>query len=311
MEKSSKIFVAGHRGLVGSALVRYLEKEGYANLITRTHAELDLLDQKAVEDFFNAEKPEYVFMAAARVGGIMAHVNSPARFGYQNLEIQNNVINSSYKNGVKKLLFLGSNCIYPRITPQPIREEYLMTGPLEGTNEPYAIAKIAGIMLCRAYNKEHGTNYVSVMPANLYGPNDNFDLKESHVFPAMIRKFHEAKMRGDSSITMWGTGSAMREFLHADDVAAACVCVMLNHDGDDLVNIGSGEDVTIKELANTMKKIIGFEGDIVWDTDKPDGTPRKLLDVSRLRNLGFKHSIGLEDGIRKTYEWYLESIKST
>ena len=309
MEKSSKIFVAGHRGLVGSAIVRHLQKEGYTNLVTRTHAELDLLDQKAVEQFFQTEKPEYVFLAAARVGGIMAHVDRPAQFGYQNLQLQNNVIHSSYLNGVKKLLFLGSNCIYPRITPQPVKEECLMTGPLEETNEPYAIAKIAGIMLCRAYNKEYGTNYVSVMPANLYGPNDNFDLRTSHVFPALIRKFHEAKVRGDESVTMWGTGSALREYMHADDVAAACLCVMLNHNGDDLVNIGTGQDVTIKELANTMKKVIGFQGDIVWDSSKPDGTPRKLLDVSRLRSLGFEHSVGLEEGIRRTYEWYMQSLE--
>lgn len=309
MQKNSKIFVAGHLGLVGSALVRFLQKGGYTNLILRTHAELDLLDQHAVLDFFAKEKPEYVFDAAARVGGIMAHVERPAQFGYQNLQIQNNIIHSSYLYGVKKLLFLGSNCIYPRITPQPIKEEYLLTGPLEKTNEAYAIAKIAGIMTCRAYNKEYGTNYISAMPANLYGPNDNFDLTSSHVFPALIRKFHEAKMRKDTTITLWGTGVAMREFLHSDDVAAACVHMMLFHNGDDLVNIGSGVDVTIKELAETMKRVIGFEGDIVWDTSKPDGTPRKLLDISRLRDLGFKHSVNLEDGIKSTYEWYLKSLK--
>lgn len=309
MEKSSKIYVAGHRGLVGSALVRHLQKEGYTNLILRTHDELDLLDEERVEKFFKDQRPEYVFLAAAKVGGIMAHVERPALFGYQNLEIQNHVINSSYLNGVKKLLFLGSNCIYPRITPQPIKEEYLMTGTLEWTNEPYAIAKIAGIMLCRAYNKEYGTNYVSVMPTNLYGPNDNFDLNSSHVFPAMIRKFHEAKMRNDATITLWGTGSAMREFLHADDVAAACTLVMQKHDGNDLVNIGSGTDITIKELAETMKRVIGFKGEIIWDASKPDGTPRKLLDISRLRSLGFKQSIGLEEGIKRTHEWYLRSLE--
>ncbi len=309
MQKNSKIFVAGHKGLVGSAITRHLEKEGYNNLLLRTHAELDLLDQKAVSEFFAKEKPEYVILAAARVGGIMAHVERPAQFGYQNIQIQNNVINSSYLNGVKKLLFLGSNCIYPKITPQPIKEEYLMTGTLEKTNEAYAIAKISGIMLCRAYNKEYGTNYVSVMPANLYGPNDNFDLVSSHVFPAMIRKFHDAKMRGDKTITLWGTGIAMREFLHADDLAAACVYIMNSENGDDLINIGSGVDLTIKELAETMKRIIGFEGDIVWDTSKPDGTPRKLLDITRLNKLGFKQFIGLEDGIKSTYKWYIESLE--
>lgn len=308
MQKTSKIFVAGHKGLVGSALVRHLTNEGYTNLILRTHKELELLDQKAVDDFFAQEKPEYVFFAAARVGGIMAHVERPAQFGFQNLGIQNNVIHSSYIHGVKKLLFLGSNCIYPKITPQPVKEEYLLSGELEATNRPYAIAKIAGIMLCQAYNKEYGTNFVSVMPANLYGPNDNFDLATSHVFPALIRKFHDAKMRNDPTITLWGTGSAMREFLHVDDLAAACVHVMLHHNGDDLVNIGTGVDVTIKELAETMKKIIGFQGEIVWDTTKPDGTPRKLLDVSRLAKLGFKHTIHLEEGIKSTYKWYTESL---
>lgn len=310
MQKDSKIFVAGHKGLVGSALVRYLEKEGYTNLVMRTHAELDLLDQRATLQFFEREKPEYVFDAAARVGGIMAHVERPAQFGYQNLQIQNNIIHSSYLYGVKKLLFLGSNCIYPRITPQPVKEEYLLTGALEETNQAYAIAKIAGIMLCRAYNKEYGTNYISAMPANLYGPNDNFDLTSSHVFPALIRKFHEAKMRGDETITLWGTGGAMREFLHVDDLAAACVHMMLFHNGDDLINIGTGTDVTIKELAETMKRIIGFGGSIAWDSSKPDGTPRKLLDVSLLRNLGFKHAIELEEGIKRTYAWYLESLEN-
>ena len=309
MEKDSKIYVAGHRGLVGSAIVRYLKKEGYSNLILRTHGELDLLDQFAVNSFFEKEKPEYVFDAAAKVGGIMAHVEAPAKFGYQNIQMANNLINCSYLHGVKKFLFLGSNCIYPKITSQPIKEEYLLTGSLEPTNEPYAIAKISGIMLCRAYNKEYGTNYISVMPANLYGPNDNFNLSTSHVFPALIRRFHEAKLRGDKNITLWGTGSARREFLHVDDMAKACVYVMLHDDKEnDLFNIGSGYDITIKELAYKMKEIIGFDGEIVWDASKPDGTPRKLLDISKLTNLGFNHSVNLEDGIKSTYSWYLDSI---
>jgi GDP-L-fucose synthase len=310
MQKGSKIFVAGHRGLVGSAIARQLRNDGYTNLLIRTRSELDLLNQQKVLEFFENEKPEYVFFAAAKVGGIMAHVESPAEFGYENIAMHNNVIHSSYLNGVKKMVFLGSNCIYPRITPQPIKEEYLMTGALEETNEPYAIAKIAGIMLCRSYNKQYGTNYVSGMPANLYGPNDNFNLNTSHVFPALIRKFHEAKMRNDASITLWGTGKAMREFLHVDDMARACIYIMLNHNGNDLVNIGSGTDVTIKELAETMKRAIGFKGEILWDSSKPDGTPRKLLDISRLKSLGFEPSVGLEDGIRSTYEWYLESLKN-
>lgn len=307
MEKTSKIYVAGHRGLVGSALVRKLEEEGFNNLLTRTRAELDLLDTKAVADFFKIEKPEYVFLAAAKVGGIMANKTYPADFIYENLTIQNNIIENSRKYEVKKLLFLGSSCIYPKLAPQPIKEEYLLTGKLEPTNDAYAIAKIAGIMMCQAYRRQHGSNFISVMPTNLYGANDNFDLETSHVLPALIRRFHEAKDTNLPSVTLWGSGTPMREFLHVDDLAAACLHLMQNYDGAEIVNIGTGEDVTIKELAETIASVIGFQGELKWDTDKPDGTPRKLLDVSKLHSLGFKHTTDLETGIRKTYEWYLQN----
>ncbi|KKS97845.1 MAG: NAD-dependent epimerase/dehydratase [Candidatus Giovannonibacteria bacterium GW2011_GWA1_43_15] len=291
-------------GLVGSAIVRALKKQGYDNLILRTHSELDLLDQKATADFFKKEKPEYVFLAAAKVGGIMANKTYPADFIYQNLQIQNNIIHHSYLNGVKKLLFLGSSCIYPKLARQPIREEHLLTGELEPTNEPYAVAKIAGIKMCQTYNRQYGTNFISVMPTNLYGPNDNFDLENSHVLPAMIRKFHEAKISNQNEVVVWGTGAARREFLHVDDLADACVFLMNNYDDSEVINIGTGEDVSIKELAEMIKKITGFTGEIVWDASKPDGTPRKLLDVSRLHNLGWKHQINLPNGILSTYEFY-------
>ena len=304
MQKQNKIYVAGHRGLVGSAIVRALQAQGYNNLILRAHKELDLLDQKTITDFFQKEKPEYVFLAAARVGGILANKTYPADFIYQNLQVQNNVIHNSYLHGVRKLLFLGSSCIYPRNCPQPIKEEYLLTGPLEPTNEPYAIAKIAGIKMCQSYNRQYGANFISVMPTNLYGPNDNFDLENSHVLPALIRKFHEAKTNNQKEVVVWGTGAAKREFLHVDDLAEACVFLMNNYDSSEIINIGAGEDVTIKELAEMIKEVIGFTGDIMWDATKPDGTPRKLLDVSKLHNLGWKHKIGLSEGLKMAYEWY-------
>ncbi len=307
MEKNSKIYVAGHRGLVGSSLVRKLQAEGFTNILTRTHQELDLLNQSSVADFFNTEKPDYVFLAAAKVGGIMANKTHPADFIYNNLTIQGNVIHYSYLNGVKKLLFLGSSCIYPKLAPQPIKEEYLLTSPLEPSNEAYAIAKISGLKMCQAYNAQYGTKFISVMPTNLYGENDNFDLETSHVLPAMIRRFHEAKINSIPSVTLWGSGSPMREFLHVDDLAQACLHLMDTYNETDIINIGTGEDCTIKELAETTKKVVGYEGEIVWDTDKPDGTPRKLLDVSKLHSLGFKHTINLEDGIKRTYNWYLET----
>jgi GDP-L-fucose synthase len=310
MGKNSKIFVAGHRGLVGSAIVRKLQSEGYSNLLLKTHTELDLLDQSAVAEFFAREKPEYVFLAAAKVGGIMANKTYPAEFIYQNLVIETNIIESSFKNNVTKLLFLGSSCIYPKMAPQPIKEEYLLTSELEPTNRAYAIAKIAGITLCQSYNEQHGTNYISLMPTNLYGPNDNFDLESSHVLPALIRKFHEAKVNGAPSVPLWGTGSPKREFLHVDDLADASLFLMNNYDESEIVNVGTGEDVSIKELAEIIRTVIGFEGELEWDTSKPDGTPRKLLDVSRLHDLGWRHTIDLKDGVRSTYDWYLKNKSS-
>jgi GDP-L-fucose synthase len=305
MEKTSKIFVAGHRGLVGSAIVRTLEKEGYQNIVTRTRTELDLLDQAAVREFFASEKPEYVFLAAAKVGGIMANSTQPADFIYQNLVIETNIIDSAYRSGVKKLLFLGSSCIYPKLAQQPIKEEYLMTGKLEPTNEAYALAKISGIVMCQSYNKQYGTNFISLMPTNLYGDNDNFDLTSSHVLPAMIRKFHEAKVAGTLEMMLWGTGVAMREFLHVEDMASASIFLMNTYNDGEHVNVGTGVDVTIKELAETVKSIVGYEGNIVWDSTKPDGTPRKLLDMDKLHGLGWKHTIDLKEGIERTYAWYL------
>lgn len=307
MEKSAKIYVAGHRGLVGSAIIRNLQKKGFDNLVFRTFSELDLTDQKSTAEFFAKEKPEYVFLAAAKVGGIKANNDFPAEFIYQNLQIQNNIIHNAYLNKAKKLLFLGSSCIYPRDCPQPIKEEYLMTGPLEKTNDAYAIAKIAGIKMCQSYDKQYGTKFISVMPTNLYGPNDNFDLESSHVLPALLRKFHDAKLSNAQEVIMWGTGKPKREFLHVDDLADACVYLMNNYDDPDIVNIGTGEDVEIIELARMIKDIVGFVGEIKNDLEKPDGTMRKQLDVSKLHNLGWKHKIPLKEGIEKTYQWFLEN----
>lgn len=309
MEKNAKIYVAGHRGMVGSALVRRLESEGYQNIIVRTSRELDLRNQQAVADFFAAEKPDYVFLAAAKVGGIMANNIYRADFLYENLQIQNNVIHSAHVEGVEKLMFLGSSCIYPKLAPQPLQEDSLLTGPLEYTNEPYAIAKIAGIKMCESYRKQYGRNYISVMPTNLYGPNDNYDLNNSHVLPAMIRKFHEAKVENKPFVELWGTGSPLREFLHADDLADACVYLMKNYDGEQFVNIGVGEDITIKNLAELIKATVGYEGELRWNTDKPDGTPRKLMDVSKLHSMGWKHRYNLEEGIRITYQDFLQKIE--
>jgi GDP-L-fucose synthase len=304
LEKTAKIYVAGHRGMVGSAIVRNLQASGFSNIVFKTSRELDLRDTVAVHAFLEDEKPDYVFLAAAKVGGIVANNTYKGQFLYENLQIQNNVIHGSYLAGVKKLMFLGSSCIYPKLAPQPLKEEYLLTGTLEPTNEPYAIAKIAGIKMCEAYRDQYGCNFISVMPTNLYGPNDNYDLNNSHVLPAMIRKFHEAKRDGKPSVELWGTGSPMREFLHADDLADACVYLMQTYDESTLVNIGTGVDITIKELAETIKEEVGFAGDIVWNTDKPDGTPRKLMDVSKLHGLGWKHSIDLKEGIHKVYAEY-------
>ena len=305
MEKNSKIYIAGHRGMVGSAIYRKLVKEGYNNIITRVSSEFDLRNQQAVLDFFEQEKPEYVFLAAAKVGGIIANNTYRADFLYENLQIQNNVIHSSYLNGVKKLMFLGSSCIYPKLAPQPLKEEYLLTGILEPTNEPYAIAKIAGIKMCDAYRDQYGCNYISVMPTNLYGYNDNYHPQNSHVLPALIRRFHEAKEQGLPVVTIWGTGSPKREFLFADDLAEACFYLMQNYDEEGLVNIGTGEDISIKDLAMLVKSIIGYQGEIDFDTTKPDGTPRKLMDVTKLHSKGWKHTIELEEGIGMAYKDFL------
>lgn len=309
MNKSSKIYIAGHRGMVGSALHRNLLADGFTNFVVKTSSELDLRNQEAVARFFEEEKPEYVFLAAAKVGGILANNTYRGAFLYENLMIQNNVIHSSYLNGVKKLLFLGSSCIYPKMAPQPLKEDYLLTGILEPTNEPYAIAKIAGIKMCDAYRSQYGCNFISVMPTNLYGPNDNYDLKNSHVLPAMIRKFHEAKVNNEPSVTIWGTGKPKREFLHADDLAAACVYLMQNYNEEGLVNIGTGEDVEIGELAEMVKKVVGFTGTIENDLSKPDGTPRKLMDVSKLHGFGWKHTIDLFEGLKSVYEEFQQSNK--
>lgn len=304
MQKNSKIYVAGHTGLVGSAILRKLKAEGYTNLILKTRDELDLMDQAAVAEFFKHKKPGYVFLAAAKVGGINANNTYPAQFIYENLQIQNTIIHNSYLNGVKKLLFLGSSCIYPRACPQPIKEKYLLTGPLEPTNESYAIAKIAGLKMCESYNRQYGSNFIAVMPTNLYGQHDNFNSDDSHVLPALIRRFHEGKINNSPSVSVWGTGAPRREFLQVDDLADALVFLMNNYDGKKILNIGTGEDLTIKQLAETIKEIIGYKGEITWDQTKPDGTPRKLLDVSRLHNLGWKHKTKLKDGIKMTYDWY-------
>lgn len=315
MEKTSKIYVAGHRGLVGSAIVRQLQAQGYENLLTRTHAELDLTNQQAVAGFFEQEKPDYVILAAAKVGGIHANNTYPAEFIYENLMIEANVVHAAWRAQVKRLLFLGSSCIYPKMAEQPMREDALLTGTLEPTNEPYALAKIAGIKLCESYNRQYGTDFRSVMPANLYGQGDNFHPENSHVIPALMRRFHEAKQRGDKEVVVWGSGTPKREFLHVDDMAAASLFVlqldsetyqantqpMLSH-----INVGTGEDCTIREMAETMKRVVGFEGELVFDSSKPDGTPRKLMDVSRLASMGWRYSIPLEQGLRQTYAWYLE-----
>jgi GDP-L-fucose synthase len=308
LKKEAKIYVAGHRGMVGSAIVRQLKLNGFQHIVVRTSKELDLRNQQAVLDFFQQEKPEYVFLAAAKVGGIIANNTYRADFLYENLAIQNHVIHAAYLHQVTKLMFLGSSCIYPKMAPQPLKESYLLTGVLEPTNEPYAIAKIAGIKMCEAYRAQYGCDFISVMPTNLYGPNDNYDLQNSHVLPAMIRKFHEAKEHGDQAMELWGTGSPMREFLYADDLAEACLFLMENYSDAELVNIGTGVDVTIKELAETVKQIVGFEGEIRWDVSKPDGTPRKLMDVSKLHQLGWKHHIELMDGIRLAYQDFLNNV---
>jgi GDP-L-fucose synthase len=330
MELDSKIYVAGHKGLVGSAIHRKLEEKGYGNIIGRTREELDLERQAEVASFFQEQRPEYVFLAAARVGGIWANNSFPAEFIYSNIMVQTNVIHSAYRNGVKKLLFLGSSCIYPKHCPQPMKEEYLLTGPLEPTNEPYAVAKIAGILTCQSYHRQYGANYISVMPTNLFGPNDNFDLETSHVIPALIRKFHLAKLavkgdlegiqrdeacyghipqdiRNSQSVILWGTGSPKREFLHVEDVADACVFLMNHYDDPDIINIGCGQDVSIAELAMLVKDIVGYSGDIEYDAEKPDGTPQKLLDVGKIKALGWEPKLSLEEGIKKTYAWYCQN----
>ncbi len=319
MDKHAKTYVAGHRGLVGSAIVRRLRAEGYDNLLLRTSRELDLRNQAAVACFFADERPEYVFLAAAKVGGIVANNGFPAEFIYDNLMIQSNIIHNAYLTDARRLLFLGSTCIYPRLAPQPLKEEYLLTGPLEPTNEPYAVAKIAGITMCRSYNRQYGTAFLAAMPTNLYGPNDNFDLESSHVLPALLRKFHEAKERKEDNVTVWGTGQPKREFLHVDDLANACLFLMnlphetystlLAHQSSPaLINIGTGEEVSIRELALLISEVVGFKGELLFDASKPDGTPRKLCDVSRLHTLGWRHRIGLKDGLRNTYRWYLENV---
>ena len=308
MNKDAKIYVAGHRGLVGSAIVRNLQNKGYTNIIYRTHKELDLINQEAVRTFFQEEKPEYVFLAAAKVGGIHANNTYPADFIYDNLMIQNNVIKAAHDFEVKKLLFLGSTCIYPKMAPQPIKEEYLLTGALEETNEAYAIAKIAGLEMCKFFKRQYGDNFISCMPTNLYGPNDNFDLKNSHVLPALIRKFHEAKVNNSAVVEVWGTGTPLREFLYVDDMADACVFLMENYDGEQHVNIGTGEEVSIRELAETVKEVVGFEGELVFNTDMPDGTPRKLTTVDKLHGLGWKHKVSLNEGIRLAYNWFVEKL---
>lgn len=306
MQKDSKIYVAGHRGMVGSAIVRRLEKEGFHNIITRTSKELDLRNQLAVSEFFANEKPEYVFLAAAKVGGIVANNTYRAEFLYDNLQLQNNVIHYSYVNGVKKLMFLGSSCIYPKLAEQPLKEDYLLTGVLEPTNEPYAIAKIAGIKMCESYRAQYGCNFISVMPTNLYGYNDNYHPQNSHVLPALIRKFHEAKVEGKSEVEIWGTGSPLREFLFSDDLADACFFLMQNYDEQQFINIGVGHDISIKDLALLVKRIVGFEGELSFNTAKPDGTPRKLMDVSKLHSLGWKHKIELAEGTEMAYEDFLK-----
>lgn len=307
MNKDDKIYVAGHRGLVGSAIVRRLQADGFHNLLLRTSKELDLREQSAVRELFEKERPAYVILAAARVGGILANDTYPAEFIYDNLMMEVNVVDAAYRSGVKKLLALGSTCIYPRMAKQPIKEEYLLTGPLEPTNEWYAVAKIAGIKLCQAYRRQYGCSFIAAMPTNLYGPGDNFDLEKSHVLPAMIRKFHEAKMRNESTVTLWGTGRPLREFLHVDDLADACLFLLSNYDEEGIVNIGVGDDVSIAELADIVRDVVGYEGGVVYDATKPDGTPRKLVDIGRISSLGWRARIGLRDGIAQTYQWFLDN----
>jgi GDP-L-fucose synthase len=309
MNENSRIYVAGHRGLVGSAIWRELQRQGFGNLIGRTRQELDLLDAGAVKKFFAGTKPEFVFIAAAKVGGIYANDTQPAAFLFENLQIQNHLIHTARETGVKKLLFLGSSCIYPKLAPQPLKEEYLLSGPLEPTNEWYAVAKIAGIKLCQAYRRQHGCDFISAMPTNMYGPNDNYDLKTSHVLPALIRKFHEAKQSADATVTCWGTGAPLREFLYSDDLAGACVFLMQHYSEEQFINVGFGSDLSIRELAELIKRVTGFAGNIVWDASKPDGTPRKLMDSSRLFALGWRPQIDLETGIRRTYEDFLRKQK--
>jgi GDP-L-fucose synthase len=301
MLKDSSIFVAGHRGLVGSALVRTLQYQGFSNIITRTHSELDLENQAAVEEFFKSEQPEYVFLSAAKVGGIYANNTFPAEFAYSNMQIQCNIVNSSYKNKVKKLLFLGSSCIYPKFAPQPMNESSLLSGPLEETNKAYALAKIGGIIMCQSYNRQYGTNYISVMPTNLFGPSDNYHGQNSHVLPALIRRFHEAKINKVPSVAIWGTGSAFREFLYSDDLADACIYLMQHYNDSEIVNIGSGEEISIKNLAYLVKDVTGYTGELTFDTSKPDGTPRKLLDCTKIHNLGWKHRVSMREGLEKAY----------
>lgn len=307
MEKDAKIYVAGHRGMVGGAITRHLKEKGFNNLILRTSGELDLRNQVAVDDFFKVEKPEYVFLAAAKVGGIIANNTYRADFLYENLIMESNIIHAAYKQGVRKLMFLGSSCIYPKMAPQPLKEDYLLTGPLEQTNEPYAIAKIAGIKLCEAYRDQYGCDFISVMPTNLYGIGDNYHPENSHVLPALIRRFHEAKIAGDPSVTIWGTGTPRREFLYADDLAEACVFLMEHYSEKQLVNVGTGEDLTIKELAEMVKEVVGFAGTIDYDTSKPDGTPRKLMDVEKLHRLGWKHQVELKEGIALAYNDFISA----
>ncbi len=309
MNKSDKIYVAGHRGLVGSAIVRNLEEKGYTNVIGRTHRELDLTSQQAVREFFETERPDVVVLAAAKVGGINANNTAPAEFAYENMQIQCNVIQCSHVYHVRKLLFLGSTCIYPRMAPQPIPEDALLTGPLEETNEAYAIAKISGLEMCKFYKRQYGDDFISCMPTNLYGPYDNYDLSGSHVMPAMIRKFHDAKMNNVPSVELWGTGTPLREFLYVDDMADACVFLLEHYSGEQHLNIGTGKEVTIRELAETVRNVVGYQGEIVWNPDMPDGTPRKLTDVTKLHNLGWTHKVELEEGVQLAYDWFRENVK--
>ena len=311
MNATDKIYIAGHRGLVGSAIVRRLRREGFENLVVRTREEMDLADQAAVYRFFEEERPQHVFFAAAKVGGILANSTYPADFIRDNLAVELNVIEAAYRTGAEKLLFLGSSCIYPKLAPQPIREEYLLTGALEPTNEWYAVAKIAGIKLCQAYNQQYGTRFISAMPTNLYGPGDNFDLQSSHVLPALLRKFHEAKEQGSPEVVVWGSGTPRREFLHVDDLADACAFLMQRYESSEIINVGVGEDVSIRELAELVRDVVGYAGELVFDRTKPDGTPRKLLDVSRLNDLGWRARIGLREGVEETYRWYLQSTRES